>query len=88
MLSMFVIKRTFYSLTAKLYVDCESKEATLTVSYDGTVKRAHDHVDYACVMTPEKAEAYMGKPIHTKDGDIALIEYLNDYYRRHSNDAA
>ena len=39
-------------------------------------------VTYADVDSPAKAETYLSKPIHTKDGDQPLIEWLEAHHKR------
>jgi hypothetical protein len=84
MLSMFVVKRTFYKLEVKLWVDCEKRDASITTKYAGILQDVHQHVIFADVDSPEKAEAYLGRPIRGVDGDVPLIEWLEAHHRRKS----
>lgn len=81
MLSMFVVKRTFNKLDAKIYVDCEKKEATFTTKYDRILKLSHEPINYNDVDSPQKAEAFFGKLMPATGGEQALIEWLEAKYR-------
>ena len=82
MLASFCIKRTFYKLDVSLYVDCEKQLASLMVRYDRLIMKVEDKITYADVDRPEKAEAWLGKPIHTQAGDVPLLEWLEAHYKR------
>ena len=88
MLAHFTVKRTFYKLTVKLWVDCEKRDASITTKYDGVLKDVYQHVIFADVDSPEKAEAYLGRPIRGVDGDVPLIEWLEAYHKRRAASAA
>ncbi len=77
MLSMFRIERTFNDLTMSLHVDATAKEATGMIVYDRRIvgmMRPAD-VPYADVSTPEKAEAWLSRPIGERGSLVETMEW-------------
>jgi signal transduction protein with GAF and PtsI domain len=81
MLSQFMVRRHFNKLSARLYVDLESKEAAISLIYDRLLVEDQDlsAADFEKVKTPEMAEAWLSKPIGEHG---TLIETLEQRYRR------
>lgn len=81
MLASFCIKHTFYKLKVKLWVDCEKEQASLMVTYSDVITHMDDNVQFANVSTQEKAETWLKRPIKFRDGELPLIEWLEQHYK-------
>lgn len=80
MLDSFVVRRTFYKLTASLYVDCSDVRngaATLMVTYDrrivinGDVGKADVHK----LMTPDGAERWLSETVGERGSRVEAWEW-------------
>lgn len=86
MLDSFVVRRTFYKLTASLYVDCRDHRngaATLMVTYDRRVVINADvgKADIHKVMTPDGAERWLSETV-SEHGN--RVEHWESHYRRNA----
>lgn len=78
MLSYFGLRRTYYLLSATIYVDVDRREAELSVKYDGRLKR-NVTIPFDDVATPEKAEAYFTRRVGVHG---TLLETLENDFKR------
>ena len=81
MLASFTVRRNFCKLVVSLHVDCTTKTADALVTYDGRIVYQGWSQPYEAVSTPEKAEAYLSRPVGQHS---SLIEHLEFTYRRQS----
>ena len=84
MLASFIIRRTFNKLCVSLYIDCERKEESAIVKYDGIIVwNGSTGTSYTNLDTPEKAERWLAGNIDTgRGGTASRIEHL-EYQARH-----
>ena len=78
MLAEFKVERTFNKIKLRVYVDCDTQLAEVTVTYD-RIYKGEWSVNFAEVATPELAERYLVKPC---DKYGSLIESLEIQYRQ------
>lgn len=69
MLTLFALRKTYCKLTIRLMVDCDLKDASVTIVYEARIRRM-ERVDYWKVDTIEKAQAWLGQM------DIESMELL------------
>lgn len=78
MLVQFIAERVFNKLKLRVYVDCDTHCAEVTVTYDRLYKGEWS-ANFAEVATPDLAERYLTKPM----GEYgSLIESLEIQYRQ------
>lgn len=81
MLASFVIRRTFYETRISLVVDCDRKQADMTVTHRGRIvaMEAIRKANLPCVMTPENANRWLSREIGEHG---TIIETLHHHYRQ------
>ncbi len=85
MLTQFQTKSQFYKLCAKLYVDLERRETSITLTYDRCiiVSETLGPVAHIETDTPAKADAWLLRQVDTgRGGTASLIEHW-EYLCRH-----
>jgi len=77
MLSMFKVERTFKRLAVSLHVDAVAKEVTSMIVYDRRIVEVINPTDvpYADVSTPDKAEAWLSRPVGERGSLIETMEW-------------
>mgnify|MGYP001163372228 CR=1 FL=1 len=81
MLASFTVRRNFCKLVVSLHVDCASKTAEALVTYGGRIVYQGWSQPYDAVSTPEKAEAFLSRPVGQH---ATFVEHLEFTYRRQS----
>lgn len=81
MLASFTARRTFCKLVISLQVDCERKTADALVTYDRRIVYQGWSQPYEAVSTPEKAEAFLSRPVGQH---ATFVEHLEFIYRGQS----
>lgn len=59
-LTLFALRSTYHKITVRLMVDCDLKDASLTVVYDRRIRRM-ERIEFWKVDTLEKAQAWLGR---------------------------
>jgi hypothetical protein len=77
MLQYFAVKRAFYKLSVRLFVDVEHREAEITVLYDHRIKSSRT-VRFDQVATVELAEAFLSQHVGERG---SLLETLEHQFR-------
>jgi hypothetical protein len=83
-LANFTIRRQFNKLRATIYVDCEARTASVTLTYDRVIVRQED-ISYYRVFSPETAEAWLARDAGERG---SLLETLEWQYRNRVGIAA
>ena len=76
MIAQFIIKRNFNRVSISLYVDCETKEASLMIK-EGRLLRQTQDVAFWEVKTPQEAERWLSHQVPVSDGTLPFLEYLD-----------
>lgn len=78
MLASFIIKRHFCGTGITLYVDVEAKDAHLTVTHKRIIQRIEtlSPADWQHVATPEKAEAWLSRPMGERGNATEYLHWL------------
>lgn len=90
MLAFFTVKRNFYKLRATIHVDCEAKEASLTLTYAGRIVRHNVRGDlrFDEVRSPELAEAWLGQLVGPEGSKEELLAFWERYHRERESEYA
>lgn len=77
MLTMFQCRSTFQKLVVSIHVDVEKKDVSGTITYDRRIVRLFDAGDapFHEVCTPEKADAWMRRPIGERGSLVETLEW-------------
>jgi len=77
MLKMFQCKSTYQKLVVSIHVDIEKKDVSGTITYDRRIVRLFDVADapFHEVSTPEKAEAWLRRPIGERGSMVETLEW-------------
>lgn len=75
MLQSFIVRRNFNKLTVRIYVDCDAREAHVSITYDRRLIR-NEAVRYSGFCNPEMCEAWFGQPVQMADGQLSMLEAL------------
>jgi hypothetical protein len=62
MLSSFIVKRHYCGLSVSIIVDCETRESSVTMSYNRRLAVVSAPIPFADTDTPAKANSWLSRP--------------------------